>query len=120
MLMTAAVIAPTNNGSAWDADGSPPDVFGSFPDAPFVTSIKQDTFTPAWSPAEGVVATAAVLTATGIQFQLFDSDVLANDTITTLVLIKPTDANFAAGGFSLASFGGAQSVTFSLTKHIGP
>jgi hypothetical protein len=120
MLVTAAVIAATNNGSAWDGDASAPDVLPSFPDVSATWSIKQDTYSPTWSPGEGVVATAAFLTETGVGFQLFDSDVVSNDTITQLVLVKPNDAHFAAGGFTLASFGGAQSVTFSLTKHVSP
>ncbi len=116
-LITAATVAPTNNGALWDADGSPPDPYASFPDASFKTSIKADTFTPAWSPGEGVFATAGTLTTAGVRVQLFDSDLIVDDTITDLRTIVLTDANFAAGGLTITNWAGAQSVTFSLTKH---
>jgi hypothetical protein len=117
VLISSATIAPDNNGSAWDGDGSAPDVFAAFPDAPVNTSVKNDALAPSWAPGEGVFAPASLLTTTGIRVQLFDQDLVSNDTITPLGVVILGDADFAAGSKTYANWGGAQQVVFKIVKH---
>jgi hypothetical protein len=117
VLLVSAVVKPTNNGAAWDPDGSAPDPYGSFLDGAIKTTVRQDTYTPAWNPAEGTFGTSADLLA-GFHFQLWDSDVLVDDPITANYNITAVDSNFASGTLILGPVDGAESITFSITKHV--
>lgn len=118
VLLVSATVKPTNNGAAWDGNGTPPDPYGWFPDASFTTSTKLDTYTASWSPGEGISAPASFLTGSGFQFQLFDDDSpLSPDPISQLYVIHLVDANFAAGTYTMGPVDGAQSITFSIAKH---
>lgn len=120
VLLVAATVKATNNGAAWDGDGSAPDPYGVFPDASLATSAKLDTYSATWTPGEGVAASAAFLTGTGFEFQLLDDDLLTPDPITAPLVVFLEDADFSTGAYSTGPVDGAQSVTFSIAKHVGP
>lgn len=74
---TAATIAPNNNGSAWDGDGSAPDprVMMWCADSTSVsfTSEASDTFQPRWTTG-GCSARAKDLLRAGWSFQIIEVD----------------------------------------------
>ena len=115
---TAAQIAPNNNGSAWDGDGSAPDprVFMTCADSATGTSTPEasDTYRPTWSSG-GCTAKAKDLLRAGWTFHVYDIDAISDDTITSSSVVTLTGENFAAGGFNLAATGGMQSMSVSLT-----
>lgn len=116
---TSAQIAPNNNGSAWDGDGSPPDpkVFMVCADAAGGTSTPEasDTYRPTWSTG-GCSAKAKDLLRAGWTFHLYDIDALSDDTITSALVVTLSEADFSSGGFNLSPAGGLQAMTVRLTR----
>lgn len=118
---TGASITSTNNGSSWDGDGSPPDVYvastcGTDAGAAYTnTTPFVESYTPTWTSG-GCTATAAALKQHGFQWQYFDDDIGPDDTVTGGFTFTLTDADFQAGALSFGASGGASSMSFSLTK----
>lgn len=116
---TAAVIAPNNNGSAWDGDNSAPDprVFMTCADSMTPTSTIEvtDSYQPRWTTG-GCTAKAKDLLRAGWTMQVYDIDLVTDDTITGNLRFTLTEQEFNNGGFSAQPTGGLQSMTVTLTK----
>ncbi|NVJ00679.1 hypothetical protein HV824_21520 [Myxococcus sp. AM009] len=114
----AAQVAANNNGSAWDADSSPPDVFVEMacPGATsaFRTPVVQSA-TPTWTTG-GCTARASQLMAEGWAFRLWDEDLASHDTITGALVTRFTEQHFTAGTVSFGASGGMTSLTVQLQK----
>jgi hypothetical protein len=97
----SATITANNNGSSWDGDGSAPDVIVKMSCnaqlAGFsATSSEKESYTPQWTDGTGSCsATASQLKANGFAWQIEDSDLTSNDTITGRLYHLPTDAEIA-------------------------
>ncbi|NNB99160.1 hypothetical protein HJC10_34340 [Corallococcus exiguus] len=115
---TSAQITASNNGTAWDADGSAPDVFVEMqcPGAT-VTSVtpEVESYTPAWTSG-GCTGTAGRLLAEPWAFRVWDSDVSVNDTITGVLLYQFREEDFTAGRVTLQPSGGMTSITLTVRK----
>lgn len=116
----SAAITSTNNGSAWDGDGSSPDVrvFMSCPStaASFNGSTTEvPGYAPTWTSG-GCTAKAKELLADGWGFQVFDIDLVADDTITAYLKVTLREQDFAAGAFTLQPTGGLQSMNVQLVR----
>lgn len=115
----SATIAPNNNGSSWDGDGSPPDVrvFMSCPSTVTFngSTTEVQSYTPSWSSG-GCTAKAKELLADGWGFQVFDIDVVSDDTITAALKVTITEQMFVGGGFSVQATGGLQTMSVQLVK----
>lgn len=117
---TAAVISPTNNGSAWDGDSSAPDVSVFLSCPPHGASFDSQTpespsYSPAWTTG-ACAGKASDLLSIGFVFQVFDIDALADDTITTPLSYVFTESNFVEGQVSFVAAGGMQSITMQLRR----
>jgi hypothetical protein len=116
----SAEIARTNNGSYWDGDGSGPDVKVTMSCPPAsapiagATPIAYDTWEPTWSSG-GCVTTASALLAAPWRFQVWDSDLTVDDTITPELTLQLTEAHFAAGRWS-GGYGALTSLTVQLQR----
>lgn len=116
----SAQIAANNNGTAWDGDSSPPDVFVVIacpgnPDTSGQTATVESN-TPTWSSG-GCTATASDLLNRGFGLQVWDEDALFDDTITaSLSLTGLTQAHFQAGAVDLNPTGGLVSLRIALQK----
>jgi hypothetical protein len=116
----SATIASSNNGSAWDGDGSGPDVrvYTWCPATAAnasATPEASDTYAPAWSTG-GCTAKAKELLSNGWGVQVIDVDVVTDDTITPALNVTLSEALFVQGGFSLQPTGGLTAMTVQLTK----
>jgi hypothetical protein len=114
----SARIAATDNGTAWDGDGSAPDVFIAMqcPGSETVTSTPEvQSYTPAWSTG-GCIARAGQLLAGPWVLQVWDSDVSVNDTITDTLGFQLTEEDFTEGTLTFGSSGGMTSLTVQLQK----
>jgi hypothetical protein len=114
----SARIAATDNGTAWDGDGSAPDVFIAMqcPGSETVTSTPEvQSYTPAWSTG-GCTARAGQLLAGPWMFQVWDSDVSVNDTITDTLMYQFKGEDFTEGTLTFGSSGGMTSLTVQLQK----
>ncbi|GMU61677.1 MAG: hypothetical protein AMXMBFR34_34400 [Myxococcaceae bacterium] len=116
----SATIAPSNNGSSWDGDGSGPDVRVSMwcpATATSGTSTAEapDTYAPTWSSG-GCTAKAKELLQAGWGLRVVDVDLVSDDTITDALTVTLTEALFVQGGFSLQPTGGLQAMSVRLTK----
>lgn len=116
---TSARIAPNNNGSAWDGDGSAPDpkVFMTCGDMTAATSTPEapDTYQPTWSTG-ACSAKAKDLLRAGWTFQVYDIDAFSDDSITASLRVTLTEADFAAAGFTLQPSGGLQAMTVTMRR----
>jgi len=114
----SAVIASNNNGSAWDGDGSAPDVAVAMrcPGSSSSFSTAQvESYTPTWT-AGSCTATASQLLADPWVFQLFDIDLVSNDTITGPLGYRFLETDLLAGSVTLGPSGGMTSLTVRVTK----
>lgn len=114
----SARISSNNNGSSWDGDGSAPDVFVLMqcPGATSSTStFEVESYNPTWTTG-GCTARASQLMAEQWAFQLWDSDVSSNDTITDVRGVRFTEEQFTAGTISFGAVGGMTSLTVQLQK----
>ncbi|RKH18700.1 hypothetical protein D7X74_08925 [Corallococcus sp. CA047B] len=114
----SAQITASNNGTAWDADGSAPDVFVEMlcPGSTVGTFTPEvQSYTPAWTSG-GCTATAGRLLAEPWAFRVWDSDVSVNDTITGVLLYQFKEENFSAGSVTLQPAGGMTSITLGVRK----
>lgn len=114
----SARIAANNNGSSWDGEGSAPDVFVAMrcPGSDTVSSTSEmESYNPTWTTG-GCTAKAGQLMAEQWVFQLWDSDVSSNDTITGPLGARFTEQNFTAGTVSFGASGGMTSLTVQLQK----
>ncbi|RKH08927.1 hypothetical protein D7V97_18100 [Corallococcus sp. CA053C] len=114
----SAQITAGNNGTAWDADNSPPDVFVELAcPGMTVASITPEvqSYTPAWTTG-GCTATAGRLLAEPWRFRLWDSDLSSNDTITGVLLFQFKEEHFTAGTVILQPSGGMTSITLKVQK----
>jgi len=115
-----ATIAATNNGSAWDGDGSAPDVYVAL-DCPPIgntwdsSTASVESLSPTWN-AGGCIARAADLIVHGFDFQVWDEDIAAHDTITGALNMKATQDNFVSGTININASGGMQSMTVQLQR----
>ncbi|RYZ39384.1 MAG: hypothetical protein EOO71_20320 [Myxococcaceae bacterium] len=114
----SARISASNNGSSWDGDNSPPDVFVAMacPGSTVATVTPEvESYTPAWSTG-GCTATAGQLLAERWGCQLGDSDLSVNDPMTDVLTYQLTEAHFVEGNLTLAASGGMMSMTVQLQK----
>lgn len=115
---TSAQITASNNGTAWDADGSAPDVFVEMlcPGATASSFTPEvESYTPAWTSG-GCTATAGRLLTEPWAFRVWDSDVSVNDTITGVLLYQFKEADLSAGRVTLQPSGGMMSITLGVRK----
>ena len=116
---TSARVAANNNGTSWDGDGSAPDprVFMTCGDMTAATSTQEasNTYQPTWSTG-GCSARAKDLLRAGWTFQVFDIDAVSDDSITGSLRVTPTEADFAAGSFTLQPSGGLQTMTVAMRR----
>jgi hypothetical protein len=115
--IASATLARTDNGSPWDGNGSGPDAYAVFDDTVH-TSTRSDTWTPVWSPAEGVARTTSQLETVGVKVQLFDSDFLFDEPMNEARTFVLTDDRIRAQGFTVEGWGGAERVVFTITPHL--
>lgn len=114
----SAQITANNNGSAWDADGSAPDVFVEMqcPGATLASFTPEvESYTPAWASG-GCTATAGRLLSEPWGFRVWDSDISVNDTITGVLLYQFREEDLTAGRVTLQSSGGMTSITVGVRK----
>jgi len=114
----SAQIAADNNGTAWDGDGSAPDVSISMlcPGTTTHTATSEvESYTPAWTSG-GCTAKAGQLLAEPWVFQVWDIDFSSHDTITGGLWFKFTEAHFTAGTVTLGASGGLTSLKVQLQK----
>jgi hypothetical protein len=114
----SAQIASSNNGSSWDGDGSAPDVFVAMqcPGGTSATATPEvESYTPTWSTG-GCTAKASQLLAEPWVFQLWDSDISVNDTITDTLGFRFTEAQLLTGSVTFSASGGMTSMTVQLQK----
>ena len=119
LAISSASVKATNNGANWDVDGSPPDVFVRFTVAGVSSdsSFVQDSYTPSWNPAQGVVVTTAVLEGSGVApvtLQFWDSDITINDPVTDAFTLTLTEDQINSGTVTITNFGGLDSATFKI------
>lgn len=117
LAISEATIKATNNGTAWDADASAPDVYVSFNVGGVTSSTTtvQDDYVPFWNPVEGPVVTAAVLRGAGVApvaVSFWDEDLAVDDTITGTFDVVLTDEDIKAGYVTYANVNGLASATF--------
>ena len=115
----SAEIDATNNGTAWDADGSPPDVFVSFtcPGGTQVDTAQSESYTPTWN-GPSCSAKASDLIGTGVTYTVYDYDALsANDTVNPTVRGTWSEAVLKAGSAVFQqSSGGVKKITWNAVK----
>jgi hypothetical protein len=114
----SARITSSDNGTYWDGDDSAPDVFVwmQCPGAATSSSTPEvESYNPAWTTG-GCTARASQLMAEQWVFQLWDSDVSSNDTITGALGFRFTEEHFTAGTVSFGASGGMTSLTVQLQK----
>jgi hypothetical protein len=113
----AASITSTNNGSSWDADDSAPDVFVSMqcPGAVATSTPEVESYNPTWTTG-GCTTKASALLANQWVFQLWDSDLSSDDTITSALGFQFTEQFLTAGTASFQASGGMTSLTVQLRK----
>ncbi|QRN95694.1 hypothetical protein JRI60_42690 [Archangium violaceum] len=114
----SARITSNNNGSSWDGEGSAPDVFVAMrcPGSDTVSSTSEmESYNPTWTTG-GCTAKASQLLADPWVFQLWDSDVSSNDTITGTLGFRFTEQHLIAGTVTLGASGGMTSMTVQLKK----
>ncbi len=114
----SAQITATNNGTAWDSDGSPPDVYVSMlcPGAASPTFTSQvQSYTPTWSNG-GCTAKASALLSQDFTFHLGDSDVISDDVITGSLVHLATEAELVAGSYTGQATQGLLTLTFHFEK----
>ena len=114
---TSAGINPNNNGSSWDGEGSPPDVFVRMkcPGAAVTETPESESYSPTWTSG-GCIAQASALLAEPWVFQVWDSDVSSNDTITSPLGYQFTEEALTAGTVILQASGGMKSLTLQVRK----
>lgn len=117
LAISEATVQATNNGTAWDADASAPDVYVSFSVGGVISSTTtvQDDYVPFWNPVEGPVVTAAVLRGAGVapvSVSFWDEDLAVDDSITGAFEIVLTDDDIKAGQVTYANVNGLASATF--------
>lgn len=114
----SAQIAADNNGTTWDADGSPPDVFATIgcpgsPDTGGQTPTVE-SYAPTWTTG-GCFATTQDLLNRGFGIQLWDEDVVSDDTITAnLSVTGLVAAHFTTGYVDLNPSGGMLALRVAL------
>jgi hypothetical protein len=115
----AAQVAPSDNGTVWDSDGSPPDVQVTMhcPAAGpgLIGGAETESFAPGWPATSGCTMTASQLLGEGFAWSAVDVDVVGNDPIASDNAVVLTEADFMAGQKVLTGNGGMQSITFRLT-----
>lgn len=116
----SAVITATNNGTDWDGDASAPDVVVKMTCPPTSAPVMSQTpevqsLTPAWSTG-GCVTTAAALFAQPWLFQVFDIDLVADDTITSGLQVQFDEADLTAGSTAISPVGGLQSLQVQFVR----
>ncbi|MFL5357949.1 hypothetical protein [Archangium sp.] len=114
----SARVASSDNGSSWDGDGSAPDVFVWMQcpgESSSTATFEVESYSPAWTTG-GCTAKASQLLAGQWVFQLWDSDISSNDTITDTLGYRFTEQQFTTGTVSLGASGGMTSLTVQLQK----
>ena len=113
----SAKIASSNNGSAWDGDGSAPDVVltTTCPGGSYGVTLQEESYNPDWVQSGNCTATAQDLLTKDLTFSLIDSDVAFDDTITGNVTYGVTTADLRAGGVSLGAVQGINGITYTFT-----
>ena len=115
----SAEIDATNNGIAWDDDGSPPDVYVSFqcPGGAVVETAVSESYTPTWN-AGTCSAKAGDLIDTGVVYTMYDYDALsANDTIKPATTARWTEHFLTSGTVIFTpTSGGAKKSTWHAVK----
>jgi hypothetical protein len=116
---SAAQISPSDQGSAWDSDGSPPDVVITMScpaggGTPITGGTETESFMPGWATG-GCVLKASELLGAGIGWSAADLDVIGSDPIASLTTTVLTEADFIAGQKVVGPTGGMTSITFRLT-----
>lgn len=101
------------DGSAWDTLGGAPDPFLIV--GGLTTTTKSDTFTPSWSPAQGLITTATALLNQGVTIEVFDEDVSQHDRIGGPTVVRPLEADLRRGTLTVNNLGQAQTLSFVMT-----
>lgn len=112
-VSSALISTMKSDGSAWDTLGGAPDPYLLLDGSK--TTPKQDTFTPTWSPAEGVITTATDLLNQGVTIEAIDDDLTQPDRIGGPSVVRPTEADLRRGSLTVSNLGQAQTLTFQLS-----
>lgn len=114
---SSAQISPSDNGTAWDSDGSAPDVQITMncpaSSGGVIGGAETESFSPGWATG-GCVLKASQLLTEGIGWKADDLDVIGSDPIATFTTTAFTEADFIAGQKVVAMTGGITSITFRL------
>lgn len=116
---TNATISANNNGSSWDADGSPPDVFVKLTCPPSSSptssaSSAQESYSPHWSSG-GCVAKAKDLLAQPFFWQVIDKDAAFDDPITGTFQSQLSKTDLEYGAISFGANDGVKAISFTIT-----
>ena len=113
----SASITSSNNGSSWDADGSAPDVYVAMqcPGSSATSTPEVESYNPTWTTG-GCTTKASQLLSNPWTFQLWDSDVSSDDTITSALVFQFTEQILTAGTVTFQASGGMTSMTVQLRK----
>lgn len=115
---SAAQIAPSDLGTAWDSDGSAPDVVITMTcpanGSSVIGGAETESYNPGWSATAGCVLKASELLSLGFSWSAADIDVIGSDPIATTSTVVFTQADMVAGFKTLTAANGVTSITFRL------
>jgi hypothetical protein len=116
---SAAQIAPSDLGTAWDSDGSAPDVVitmtcPSTTGAPIVGGAETQGYSPGWPATSGCVLKASDLLGPGFSWSAADIDLIGSDPICAATTVIFSQADLVAGLKTIAAANGVTSITFRL------
>ena len=119
VMVSAAVVAPTNFGSAWDNLTDPDPELGLWCPATAasysaVMPKVSDTFTPSWTTG-GCTVTAAALLADGLGYDAIDVDTTTADEIAPFTVVPVSEADLRAGTLVVGPNQGLESMTVRFT-----
>jgi hypothetical protein len=117
---STATVNASDNGAAWDSDGSPPDVQITMAcpangGASLIGGGETQSFNPGWSPStSGCILKASELLSGGFLWSADDIDVIGKDAITAPTTTELTEADIVAGQKVLTGQGQMNSITWKL------
>lgn len=117
----SATIAPTDLGSDWDVDGSPPDVVVQLFCPSSATSVTSSTeevqsFQPSWVLGECTMS-ASELTSLGFAFRVLDVDTVIDDQITPELTVTVTQDQLSRGLVEIAPVSGLTGLRIALRRN---
>lgn len=121
IFISAVTVAPNDNGNAWDPLGGAPDIGvdlwcpASSSSVTAVQPVVNDAFSATWSQG-GCTMKARDLMSAGFSLNVVDRDADADDPITGVAKVTPTNLHLVVGSLYQPSVGKALSLTISFTR----